>query len=269
MNDMDRLDRLLQAEGGLLKDGDRLFDCGIRVTFEPGGQIEYYSPPLKAEDHSTLDMLLEFIGWLNKRIFDRLGIHYLGTGYMPGRGDAPLCLRSTRYLNLHKRLAKSGTRGHEMMKGTAAIHLHVAICRIDELLPLFRRVCEMAAYETFRMSESRRDIWNNTDPSRSGPPPCCFTAFESPGELIESWVRYALRAVVLGEDRPFEAASDRSFDAFLYHLTTLFNDIRINLKGPTLELRTPDSVPLDRFKSKWLPFIEGFQTLSVQERIYA
>lgn len=265
MNDMVRLDRLLEGEGGVSSGGERLFESGIRVTFEPGGQIEYCSPPLMADDHVALDALLSFIEQLNLKIFEQLGIFYHGTGYIPGRGRGPLCLRSRRYLNLHKRLAKSGTRGHEMMKGTAAIHLHVAICRIDEIPPLFNRLCEMAASESFRMSECRRDIWNNTDPVRCGPPPCCFEIFKSPEALIEKWVRYGLKADVLGEDQPFEAASDRTFEAFLYHMTTIFTDIRFNLKGPTLELRTLDSVPVDQFKSRWLPFMDNLQNIPAQE----
>lgn len=254
--DMVRIDRLLEKMGGCKIGGDRLFQNGMRVTFEPGGQIEYCSPPLLADDHEKLDVLLEFIAHVNGEIRDHLGIDYLGTGYIPGRANYPLCLRSPRYLNLHKRLSKSGTRGHEMMKGTASIHLHISISRLDELLPLFYFLCGLTGSESFGMSAERLDIWNHTDPSRCGDPPCCRETLTSPDQLIDRLIRYALQVVVLGEEMPFEKSLDRSFPAFLNHMTTIFTNVRFNLKGPTLELRTPDSIPIDKFRPKWLKFIE-------------
>jgi gamma-glutamylcysteine synthetase len=184
-----------------------------------------------------------------------MGIDYIGTGFLPGRGSAPLCLRSPRYVALHERLGRTGTRGLEMMKGTASIHLHVVISRLDHLLPLFYRLCELTGHPEFAMSSERRDIWNHTDPVRCGIPPCCFDKLNSADELIERLIDFALNAEVLGEDVPFWRTKDQSFEAFLYHMTTLFTDVRFNLKGPTLELRTLDSMHTDLFHHKWNLFI--------------
>ncbi|MBS0013128.1 MAG: hypothetical protein KFF46_04080, partial [Desulfobacterales bacterium] len=49
--------------------------------------------------------------------------------------------------------------------------------------------------------------------------------------------------------------ADTSFETFLYHMTTIFTDVRFNLKGTTLELRTLDSMPMDAFRQRWLQFI--------------
>ena len=255
MADMARLDRFLQKIGGDKIGGSHVFENGMRVMFEPGGQIEYCSPPLLPENVERFDFLLAFIKKVNAMIQDSLGINYLAVGYLPGRSNFPLCLRSARYLQLHKRLSKSGTRGHEMMKGTASIHLHVSISNLEELIPLFYFLCELSQSQSFRMLEERRNIWQHTDPTRCGLPPCCMEELDSPTQLINRLVRYALQAVVLGEQIPFEQSSDRSFSAFLYHMTTIFTDIRFNLKGPTLELRTLDSVSIDKFRVKWLEFI--------------
>lgn len=257
IEDMARIDELLGDIGGEKVGSDRLFDNGMLVTFEPGGQIEYCSPPMLADDHKKVDYLLAFIEGVNGTIRDRLGINYMGIGYLPGRANYPLCLRTARYLQLHRRLSKSGTRGHEMMKGTASIHLHVSISRIDELLPLFYFLCDLSKSRDFGMDGERLDIWNHTDPSRCGTPPCCMEALASPDQLIDRLVRYALQAVVLGEEVPFEKSSDHSFSAFLYHMTTIFTNVRFNLKGPTLELRTLDSVPTGSFKPKWLQFVSS------------
>ena len=255
IQDMVRIDQLLGEMGGEKIAGDRLFESGMRVTFEPGGQIEYCSPPLLSDDDEKLDHLLGFIHDVNSEIRDRLGIHYKAVGYLPGRANYPLCLRSARYLQLHKRLSVSGTRGHEMMKGTASIHLHVSISCLDELLPLFYFLCALSRSEDFGMSGDRRDIWLHTDPTRCGEPPCCMENLSSPEQLIDRLIRYGLQVVVLGEQVPFESASDRSFSAFLYHMTTVFTNVRFNLKGPTLEMRTLDSMPIDRFRVKWRDFI--------------
>jgi gamma-glutamylcysteine synthetase len=260
--DMGRIDRFLEAMGGEKVAGERLFDNGMRVTFEPGGQIEYCSPPLLADDYDRFNALLRFVDAMNDRIRDDLGINYQAVGYLPGRANFPLCLRSTRYLQLHKRLSQSGSRGHEMMKGTASIHLHVSISNLDELLPLFYFLCRLGNTREFGMSEDRRDIWNHTDASRSGQPRCCTEELDSPEALIDRLVRYALKVVVLGEQVPFESSSDRSFSAFLYHMTTIFTDVRFNLKGPTLELRTLDSIPTGEFTHKWFEFIRLAKTIT-------
>ncbi|MGM0452131.1 MAG: hypothetical protein ACQERN_03070 [Thermodesulfobacteriota bacterium] len=266
LDDMADLDRVLAEMGGRKEQGDHVFDNGIRVTFEPGGQIEYCSPPLPAKDFREIDPLLSFISRANTWIYEKLAIQYIGTDAIAGRANAPLCLQSPRYVALHRRLARSGSRGHEMMKGTASIHLHVAICNMEELLPLFYTLCEMTGEPSFQMSKTRRNIWSQTDSTRCGPPPCCFEALDSPSSLIARLIQFALQVVVLGEEKPFEHTSDQSFDAFLYHMTTIFTDVRFNLKGPTLELRTPDSVPLDQFKSRWELFVSRLNSVQCQKK---
>ncbi|MBS3808834.1 MAG: hypothetical protein KGY38_01590 [Desulfobacterales bacterium] len=261
IRDLAAVEDLLAQSGKRGKNGV-VFENGVTVAFEPGGQLEYCSPPLLPDDDDKIDELLSFMLEINALIKKRLGIGYVARGYMPGRENAPLCLTSERYVNLYRRLAKSGSRGHEMMKGTAAIHLHVAICSIDELLPLFYRLCELSGYELFQMSEMRRDIWKHTDNSRCGKPPCCSEKMDDPAVLIDRLIKFGLQAVVLGEEVPFSQASDRSFESFLYHMTTIFTDVRFNLKGTTLELRTPDSMPVDLFKSRWRQFVNLTENIS-------
>ncbi|MCF8111718.1 MAG: hypothetical protein K9J85_09545 [Desulfobacteraceae bacterium] len=258
---------LMEVEGVLSGFGQRgkdgvYFENGICVAFEPGGQLEYCSPPILPHDETAVDGLMDFMLDMNHKIKQSTGIEYLARSYMPGRKNSPLCLTSDRYVNLHRRLAKSGTRGHEMMKGTAAIHLHAAICSMDEVLPLFYRFCELSADKMFKMSEVRRDIWNRTDNTRCGMPPCCRESMDDPSVLIDRLVRFGLNAVVPGEEKPFYLVSERSFEAFLYHITTIFTDVRFNLKGTTFELRTPDSMPLKEFKSRWRRFIELTENIS-------
>ena len=260
-DDVDDVSRVL-IDLGLTRQGDVfLADNGFLVAFEPGGQIEYCSPPLFAKDHGRFDALMVFIQQTNEVISRRLGIDYIGTDYMAGRASAPLCLTSDRYIQLHDRLSKVDSRGLEMMKGTASIHLHVLISEFEQILPLFNFLCRMTAHDAFKMSAQRQDIWRHTDASRCGPPPCCFEKLASSVALIRRLIDFALHAEVLGENVAFIDSTDASFDAFLYHMTTLFTDVRFNLKGPTLELRTMDSMPIDRFRTRWEKFIDLIENL--------
>ncbi|NOY68548.1 MAG: hypothetical protein GXP53_03520 [Deltaproteobacteria bacterium] len=259
-DDLERVRSLLvNGLGGIASEEGVCFNENPRIDFEPGGQIEYSSPPLLPHDNIRFAAIMQFIETTNAFIFKETGINYMGCAYVPGRADAPLCLTSHRYLMLHERLAKSGTRGHEMMKATAAIHLHAAILGIDDILPVFTVLCRMAREPGFSMSAARREIWDNTDPTRCGIPPCCDAALESPDMLIRRLVRLALNAVVLGEEVAFKECRRPVFEFFLNHLTTAFTDVRFNLKGPTLELRTPDSMPIEDFPSMWKNFIGHFE----------
>jgi glutamate--cysteine ligase len=231
---------------------------GINIDFEPGGQIEFHTQPLLIHEKGRFTEYLNEIKDVLDIIKNDLGIEYLAQGYMPGRKDAPLCLDSERYINLHKRLSMCGKRGLEMMKGTASIHLHAGINKIEELPLILSIMIKMSAMDEFKMGHDRRDIWANTDPTRCGQP---FKVMHNmtPYEVIEMIVNHAARAYHIGKNLPFLETDDLSFDAFMYHLTTIFTDIRLNIKGPSIELRTIDSGPLDQFEIKWQKFLSIFQ----------
>lgn len=232
---------------------------GMGVNFEPGGQIEYHSIPILPDDEKAVRVTLDVIASINETIRNECGINYLAMDYIQGRDKAPLCLSASRYLNLHERLARVGTRGLEMMKGTAAIHLHAAICSTDELPALFNCLWALAKTRDFRMSSERRDIWDKTDACRCGMPYATVEAHTTPRDVLSEFVRVAVDADVLGEDKPFYQCRDTGFKAFQYHLTTIFTDIRLNLDSATLELRTPDSVPANLFFEKWKRFVAAVE----------
>jgi len=202
---------------------------------------------------------LELIEETNGRVEQMLGIAYLAVGFIPDRAHSPLCLSSERYLKLHARMPECGTRGREMMKGTASVHLHVGIKDPEEMLRLFLRLVELSTCEDLRMSPERRDIWNNTDPTRCGMPSCNFQELTDSRDLCHELVRFALQADDIGENVPFMSLEGITFDGFLSHLTTIFTDIRLNMKGPSLELRTPDSIPSSEFEEKWDLFVNELE----------
>ncbi|MFC1820912.1 hypothetical protein ACFLZG_07520, partial [Thermodesulfobacteriota bacterium] len=166
----------------------------------------------------------------------------------------PFCLKAKRYKNLHARMPKSGSRGLEMMKGTASIHLHIGIRDTIELAPLVYSLIKMTAMNGFKMGRDRRDIWDNTDPTRCGLPFQNIEYNSRPRRVAEELVRFALSADDIAENIPFHETKDLSFDAFMYHMTTIFTDVRLNIKGPSIELRTMDSVPFSQLKTQWKVF---------------
>jgi gamma-glutamylcysteine synthetase len=224
-----------------------------KITFEPGGQIEYISSPLKSDDGQKLSTTIDWIRDTNEMIESELGILYVGTDFIPGRYSAPLLLTSERYSGMHDRFLRVDSRGADMMKGTAAIHLHAAItsvCDIELLYPLF---CRMAGSDKFGMSENRREIWDRTDRCRCGLPD--INPDSDAKSIIEGIVRSTLEATEIRSGKPYYDVENRDFRDFLDHMTTMFTDVRLNVKGVTLELRTPDSRPLDQYSDVWMSFI--------------
>ena len=133
------------------------------------------------------------------------------------------------------------------------------IREIQELSPTFYKLRDMATSEAFRMSDERRNIWENTDPSRCGQPYGNFSQPLGSMELLDEMVSFALKAETIGENIPLINTDDLDFNNFLYHLTTIFTDIRFNIKGPSLELRTLDSMPSEFFVVKWEKFISTLE----------
>ena len=152
---------------GFLPEGDCFMSSsGVYLTFEPGGQIEYHSTPMPGWEEGRFREAISLFRDTNRAILEEVGVNYLGVGYLPGRGRAPLCLTSSRYQNLHARMKHSGTRGQEMMKGTASIHLHVGIRHVRELVPIFQRALRALLYPGIRdVSGSQRYLGQH----RSGP----------------------------------------------------------------------------------------------------
>jgi len=255
LDQMERLYKFLPEHGYKKKNSSFISDSGLSITFEPGGQIEYGSPPLGKNDLDLFNNLLKQISDTNAHILKTLKIEYIATGYMPGRARAPLCLKSKRYISLHQRMTQAGTKGREMMKGTAAIHLHVGPDSIDKIPAIYRALCRLATGSEFGMSKERRDIWNNTDPGRCEMPLIDLNMTYDAHQLLRTIVHHALSAQDLYQDVPLYELNGISFEYFKNHLTTIFTDVRLNLKGPTIELRTLDSTPANKMVAKWNRFI--------------
>jgi len=243
----------------LLNEGDYGAGDGLHIDFEPGGQLEYGSPPLLADDRERFTGLLEHIETTNREIEKLCGVRYLARPFIAGRREAPLCLTSPRYRNMHALFTENGGRGREMMKATASIQLHVRLRDFREMVPLFTLLLGLSRDPDYAMSAERRAIWDRTEPSRCLLPEIPLPCGEM--ELLRHLVAHALAALDLDLKLPFWQCEKAAFADFLVHLTTIFTDVRLNLKGPTFELRTMDSLPAERFQRRWQRFVDEVERM--------
>ena len=248
-------------------DGKVINNEGMYITFEPGGQLEFSSPPLKLNELERFNHLLETIEKTVQSVKRLAGVSYIPVPFMPDRGGSEMLLEAKRYHDLHNLLGRTSGRGREMMKGTAAIHIHVSLIKFDELLQIWAFMCALSREDGFAMGEQRRDIWNKTDPSRCGLRCTGSDEIFTSDILLEKLIEFALNALELESGVPFGTISPApSFDEFLVHFTTIFTDVRLNTKGITLELRTLDSRPLHMFRGTWITFLDMVQQVMHDER---
>lgn len=225
---------------------------GGSITYEPGGQLEYSSPPCHSP--SALLSLLRAVVLPLRAAAAGEGISLLALGIDPLNSvdQAPLLIHAKRYERMAEYLAGRGTAGAQMMRQTAAFQ--VSLDFDDE--PWLRwRVLNAASpfvIATFANSpiyagertahqSARAAVWREVDPSRTGLP---YDA-DAP---IEAYLSFALDApailfpVIDGRYRSFGEwlghASPTS-EEWHDHLSTLFPEVR---PRGHLELRSADSV---------------------------
>jgi glutamate--cysteine ligase len=224
---------------------------GGRVTFEPGGQVEYASPP-RTTATNLLDDLRATASRLRQACGER-GIRLLDCGLDPTNGpeQAPLQVRALRYRRMDSYFARIGPAGARMMRQTASLQVAVDIGAdalgrwrlLNALAPVLTAVFANSrryAGEDTGFASYRAETWRRTDLLRTG----LLAGFDPVGEYVD----FALRAPAIllgGEDepaRPFEAWAG-AIDGMAQwesHLGTLFPEVR---PRGYFEVRSIDAVP--------------------------
>ncbi|HEV2129924.1 MAG TPA: glutamate-cysteine ligase family protein, partial [Longimicrobiaceae bacterium] len=229
-----------------------LLSTGGMLGYEPGGQIEYASPPLPSAS-ALLAMLRSVVLPLRAAAREE-GIELLSVGIDPHtpleRVALQLC--APRYVRMTEYLSTVGTQGTRMMRQTAAFQL--SLDTEDE--PLLRwRVLNAAApvlLAIFANSPSyagapaghqsvRAHVWRELDPTRTG-------VFGATGDAVAEYLDFALGAPVVlqrsaeGEYLPLRelvARGETTLADWHTHLSTLFPEVR---PRGHLELRSLDAV---------------------------
>ncbi len=225
---------------------------GGTLTFEPGGQLEYSSPPCRTP--STLLAALRGVIPPLRAAASGEGIELLALGIDPYNeaDEAPLLLHSHRYSRMAEYLARRGPAGAMMMRQTAAFQ--VSLDLDDEPLLRWRALNAVAPYVAAMFANSpvyanvptghpstRAQVWRALDPARTGLP------WDSLAP-VEAYLEFALAAPAIllptvdGVHRPFGewlAHAQPTLHEWHDHLTTLFPEVR---PRGHFELRSADAV---------------------------
>lgn len=228
---------------------------GGTLTFEPGGQLEYSSPPFTSAS-ALLGILRGVIPPLRAAAAGA-GIDLLAVGLDPYNSEqgAPMLLHARRYERMAEYLARRGPAGARMMRQTAAFQISVDF---DDEPWLRWRVLNAAApffvaifanspiYDGERTGHqsSRADVWRRLDPARTGLP------YEEQAP-VQAYLDFALDAPAIllpeieGEHRAFGewlVRASPTSDEWQEHLSTLFPEVR---PRGHLELRSADAIAPD------------------------
>jgi glutamate--cysteine ligase len=227
--------------------------AGGTLTFEPGGQLEFSSPPCHSPS-ALLDLLRSIVVPLRAAAANE-GIELLAAGLDPcNRAEAaPLLLHTTRYTRMAEYLARIGPAGARMMRQTAAFQ--VSLDLDDEPFLRWRVLNAAAPYVVAIFANSpiyegtstgcrsaRAEVWRALDPDRTGLP-------WDERDPVGHYCDFALRAPALllpeleGTHRPFDEwlrHARPTLDEWHEHLSTLFPEVR---PRGHLELRSCDAVP--------------------------
>jgi glutamate--cysteine ligase len=225
---------------------------GGTLTFEPGGQLEYSTPPCRSP--SALLALLRAVVLPLRAAAATEGITLLAAGIDPLNAieGAPLLLRTKRYQCMADYLARRSPAGARMMRQTAAFQValdldaepwlrwQVLNAAAPYVVAIFANSAVYAGTQT-GCASARASVWRALDPARTGLP-------WSASAPVDRYLDFALAAPALllpavgGEHLRFIEWLDRA-DVTTHewhdHLTTLFPEVR---PRGHFELRSADAV---------------------------
>lgn len=212
---------------------------GGRITFEPGGQIEYSAPPRPSVSALAAD-LRDVVERIREAV-QPAGIDLETAGIDPTNtiDDVPLQLTAPRYRRMDAHFATIGPYGARMMRQTASIQ--ICLDAGPQPLARWRLLNALAPYLVAIFANSpvyagapsghrsvRRFIWGALDPARTGLP-------WDAARPVEAYADFALSAAALlgtADEPPFPTfgewwtTENATLDDWRAHLTTLFPEVR-------------------------------------------
>jgi glutamate--cysteine ligase len=226
--------------------------AGGTLTFEPGGQLEYSSPPCRSAS-ALLSLLRSVVPPLRAAASgEGIDLQTVGIDPLNAADQAPLLLHAKRYDRMAEYFARRGPAGARMMRQTAAFQIGVDFD--DEPWLRWRVLNAAAPYVVAIFANSpvyagewtghqsaRAHAWRQLDPARTGLP-------YSESDPIQAYLEFALNAPAIlfptldGEHRPFAewlALANPTSEEWRDHLSTLFPEVR---PRGHLELRSADAI---------------------------
>lgn len=239
--------------------------AGGRITFEPGGQLEYSTEPRNTAAHALADLHALLRPLRADALAADVDLVALGLNPWLGLADVALQIASPRYLAMDEYFARTGPHGQRMMRLSAAMQVNLDLgdratagdrWRAAMLLsPVLRAAFANSAAEIGGafVPGGRSVNWDLADPGRTGVSSLQSEAADS--SPIDAYVRYALQAGVMmhpQDDGSLQTGppgltferwmrggypTPSSVDAWRVHLGTLFPDVR---PRGWIEVRTID-----------------------------
>ena len=225
---------------------------GGSITFEPGGQIEYASPPSRSAT-AVVNRLRSVVLPLRAAAAGE-GMTLLTLGIDPRNPveEVPLQLSCDRYRRMADHFARIGPSGARMMRQTAALQVSVDVEAepllrwrlLNALAPFLTAIfvnSPVYAGRNTRHRSYRAHCWRTLDPQRTGLP-------YDEHRPVEAYFEFALGAPAIlfptvgGQCLPFGDWLHRanvSMDEWDAHLTTLFPEVR---PRGHFELRSMDAI---------------------------
>ncbi len=232
--------------------GRFLLPTGGAVAFEPGGQLEYATPPA-ATPSALLADLRSVLPAVQAAAADA-GIALIGAGIDPWNPieRVPLQTPADRYLRMQSYFAGIGPAGVRMMRQTASIQVsidpttdpgrtwRVLNAAAPALVAIFANSNRYAGHAS-GWANYRARTWQALDPTRTG---VFGAAWDEAGAYAE-WALDAPLLFVRDVDgyrslRTWVARGAASTDLIAAHLSTLFPEVR---PRGNYEVRSIDALP--------------------------
>jgi len=264
--------------------------AGAMISLEPGGQVEFSTPPLKtlAELSEALDTHRMEI----RSVTDPAKVAWLAAGVSPFQSAEaiPLGVRS-RHKLMAEYLPKCCPMALPMMKATASTQVAFDYSSEADAMRKFRVALMLSpiinaiwanssnyAGKPTGFASYRSQIWLGMDPARSG----LLTEFLDRGPSFDRWVDYLLHVPMLFvcHDGQYFPADGMTFVQFLrighrgrlptmadweIHLTTVFPEVRLK---HFLEIRGADANPPAlalAVPAQWMGLLYDESTLEIAE----
>lgn len=238
-----------------------------RVTLEPGGQIEYSSPPLGSAAEA-LDDVEQFERVLTEE-GESVGLILASEGFNRwlGTAEPKLVVEKPRYRIMDRHFERIGPFGRQMMRRTCATQINLDFGSSEKAERRWRAANMIAPALNALFANSpgtldgvhypsyRYEIWRRTDPCRAG------SVIGMDGDPAEAYLRFAFDAPVMfvrgGDGRFLAPARPMTFRQWMngegewshglpdmedwaIHLTTLFPHVR---PRGFMEIRSIDALP--------------------------
>jgi glutamate--cysteine ligase len=232
-------------------------ESGGQISIEPGGQLEYASPPFTSPA-ALLDDANTVLGPLSGAALDA-GIEFVARGIDPfnALADVPLQIAAERYRCMDWYFSAVGGAGTRMMRQTAALQVNVdpphapasarTWCVLNAASPalvaLFANSRFYAGKDT-GCASYRAETWRATDDGRTG-------VFLCRQDAAEEYAAFALAARNMfrrSADGLYLSMMDwlleggAGMEVLDTHLSTLFPEVRPKRH---YEVRSMDALPLE------------------------